>query len=100
MTAPTLASDFIAKITGIAASVQSGAGVGGLETAGVIVSYLAAHPAALDDFMARGLDAFPEQPWLHGQFGWTNIKGDLQLPDHARRARTIAALAQPKDPRS
>jgi hypothetical protein len=96
----TTAPEFIAHLTTVAKVVEAGAGVGGVEIAGGILSYLSAHPDRLPAFMAEGFDALPAEFWMHGALAWTSVKGELVSPAWARRAATIAALAQPKDPRA
>jgi hypothetical protein len=97
---PPTAPEFIAHLTAVAQAVEFGAGVGGVEIAGGILSYLSARPDQLAAFMAHGFDALPADFWMHGSLAWTSVKGELVSPAWARRAAKIAVMAQPKDPRS
>lgn len=86
------AREFIAKLADMAEAVGWQAGVGGSETAGQIVSYLAAHPDDLEKIMAGGIMDLPDNWWRHGRLTWHGRNGDIVHPEAARRAAVVRGM--------
>lgn len=88
----TDALQFIEKLADMAEAIGWQAGVGGSETAGQIVSYLAANPGDFDKVMAGGiLDLRPDW-YAHGRLTWMGTNGQIVHPETARRARVIKQM--------
>lgn len=83
----------IQRIAEAAEAVGWQAGVGGMETAGSIVSFLAAHPEHVEAFMAGGsvLD-WPVGWHEQGKLTWHGQDGKVYDPATARRARLIRKM--------
>jgi len=83
----------IARIAEVSAAVAWQAGVGGMETAGSIISYLAKHPEHIDAFMAGGsvLD-WPIGWHEHGELSWHGADGKIYQPEDVRRHRLIKQM--------
>lgn len=84
----------ILRLAQVAEAIAWHAGVGGCETAGAIVSYLAANPERIDTFLTDGLlDALdapaghPRDLHLDGLLTWHKKDGDVISPAEARAAR-------------
>lgn len=81
------AKQLLDRVHEVAAAVSWQAGVGGVETAGFIVSCLAANPEHLDRFMAEGAELVldgtiaPE----NGGLNYYSSKGALVDPAERRR---------------
>lgn len=86
------AQEVIERIASVAESVGRQAGVGGMETAGAIISYLADHPRDLEPFMNGGYFELPGLMHQYGRLTWHGANGKIIRPDFARRARTIADM--------
>lgn len=86
------AQEVIARIAQVAAAVGSQANVGGMETAGAILSYLAEHPRDLEPFMNGGILEIPADFWMHGKLAWQGGDGKLYTPEYARRAVIVSKL--------
>lgn len=86
------AQEVIQHIAKVAAAVGSQANVGGMETAGAILSYLAEHPRDLEPFMNGGIFELPADLHMHGRLTWHGRDGKLHTPEHARRAAIITNL--------
>lgn len=71
-------------------SVQ--AGVGGMETAGGIISYLAHHPEDIEPFLNGGIPELREDWFLHGCLTHQAMNGKIVHPEIARRDRIIKKL--------
>ena len=84
--------EFIEKVTKCAESFGFQAGVGGMETAGQIISYLATHPDDIEPFMVGGIFELPDRWFESGCLTWHAANGKIVHPDYARRARTISKL--------
>lgn len=70
------------------------AGVGAMEIAGSIISYLAEHPERTADFMS-GKTSVLDWPigWHeHGCLTWQAMNGRVVMPEQARHARIIKSL--------
>ena len=88
----------IARIVDVAATIAFQAGVGGMETAGSIISYLANHPEQIDGFLSGEVSVldWPINWHEQGILSWHGQDGKIYHPEFARRARTIRSLAQHK----
>lgn len=76
----------IAQIVGYAEAIASQAGVGSLETAGQIVSFLADRPELLPDFMAGTLSSV-DSGMLdahNGRLTWHGADGKVYAPDPSK----------------
>lgn len=78
------------------------AGVGGMETAGSIVSFLAKHPDKIEAFLS-GTESIMDWPmgWHeHGLLTWHGQNGKIYSPEWVRRQRTINHMqAQQQEPK-
>jgi hypothetical protein len=88
----------IDRIATIAQSLSVQAGVGGMEMAGAIVSYLAEHPRDIEPCLRFGTTELPTD-WLRlGCLSWHAQNGKIVRPEFARRAAVISKLKdQPHD---
>jgi len=70
------------------------AGVGGRETAGAVVSYLALHPEHIEPFLTGGISELPDE-WIDGGcLTWHVTNGIVVHPDTVRAAREARRLAE------
>ena len=92
---------FIRKVALAAEAIGFQAGVGGMETAGGIISYLAAHPEHIAAFNKNGSVFDLPNDWIiDGCRTWMAADGKIWHPDDARAAReAIAAGLAPLDER-
>ena len=78
---------FIARM---AERVALDAGVGGMDIAGMIVSYLYGNPHKIPDFIQRGPALMIDDPdfnALNGGLSWNSIGGEVITPaEHKRRS--------------
>lgn len=86
----------ILRIARVAEAVGWQAGVGGCETAGAIVSYLAANPDQIDTFLKDGLLAALEagdarDMHLNGRLTWHRRNGDVVSPANMRAVKAAKA---------
>lgn len=80
--------DFIHYVAEVSHAVGFQAGVGGRETAGAIISYLAQHPDKLDAFMKDGVFGWDTDEWVTGGcLTWQANDGKVWHPADARAAR-------------
>lgn len=89
------ATAFLAKVIDIAEIIASQAGVGGMETAGALISYLGRFPEKLPAFMADDFSIISDLPtdWLQqGCLTWHGADGKLYDPEWVRRQMAIKAL--------
>lgn len=85
----------IDRIATIAENLSVQAGVGGMETAGAIVSYLAEHPRDIEPCLRFGTMELPTD-WLRlGRLSWHAQNGKVVRPEFARRAAVISNLKRP-----
>lgn len=91
------AQEVIEHIADLADAVGGQANVGGMETAGAILSYLAEHPNDLEPFMNGGFFELPADMHMHGRLTWMGRDGKLHRPEHARRAAIIDNMKRPSD---
>lgn len=87
----------IERVAKIAEAFGHQAGVGGMETAGKLVSYLATHPRDIEPLLRFGVFELPMDWHEQGCLTWHVQNGQLVRPEEARRARIIKQLAQPGD---
>lgn len=72
------------------------AGVGAMETAGGVISYLATHPRDLEPFLNGGFMELPLDWHERGCLTWHAMNGKVVSPDFVRRSRVIAGLTEPR----
>lgn len=85
-------AETIARIAEIAEALAWQAGVGGQETAGGFVSYLAKHPEHVEAFLARGVFELPDDWFRNGCLTWYAMNGKVVTPEEARHAVTIKKM--------
>jgi hypothetical protein len=90
------ARGMIERIAEIAHAVSQQAGVGGMETAGAIVSYLAMHPDDIEPFLNGGFLELPSQLLEKGCLSWHAMNGKIVTPRQSRFGRIIAAMKEPR----
>lgn len=89
-----MASLVIDRIATIAENISVQAGVGGMEVAGAIVSYLSEHPNDIAPCLKFGTSELPED-WLRmGCLSWHAQNGKIVRPEFARRAAVISKLGK------
>jgi len=88
----TSAEAVIQRIAQIAETFAAQAGVGGMETAGNLVSYLAKHPRDIEPCLKFGIFELPADWHERGDLTWHALSGKIVRPEAARRARTIKKL--------
>lgn len=82
----------IRKIAEVAAAIGWQAGVGGMETAGALVSVLAAHPEKIAAFLTGELSVVDDDALLRPEMGcltWHAQSGKVMAPATARAARQM-----------
>lgn len=82
----------IERIAKIASSFAAQAGVGAVEVAGLIVSYLVEHPRDIEPCLRFGTFELPADWTERGCLTWLGANGKVVRPEHARRARIIKKL--------
>lgn len=87
-------SAVIVRIAEVAQAIGWQAGIGGMETAGSIVSFLARHPEHIDDFMAGRTSVmdWPADWHTQGCLSWHGMDGKIHRPEEVRRARIIKQM--------
>lgn len=91
---------FLDKVVSIARAIGWQAGVGEMETAGSLISYLARFPEKLPAFMADDFSIISDLPtdWLtQGCLTWHRKDGKIVSPEHARQHAIIRKLERPTD---
>lgn len=82
----------IDRIAELSEALAAQAGVGGMETAGNVISYLATHPRDIEPFLRFGFFELP-QDWIEqGNLTWHAQNGKVVRPEVARRARIIKRM--------
>lgn len=71
------------------------AGVGGMEIAGGLLSYLAEHPKDLEPFINGGIFELPPNWFELGGLTWLANNGKVTHPQTARDARIINRMKAP-----
>jgi len=82
----------IERIAALAEAFAQKAGVGGMETAGQMVSYLATHPRDIEPCLRFGLMELPADWFQHGCLTWHAANGKIVHPEYARRAAAVRRL--------
>jgi hypothetical protein len=80
----------IARIAEIAAAFGQQAGVGGMETAGSLISYLAKHPRDIEPVLKFGVMELPLD-WIESgnlTLTWHAKSGEVIRPDQVSQARS------------
>lgn len=93
-------SRFIEFVASVSEDMAWAAGVGGRETAGAIISYLALKPEHIEPFLNGGIMELPAE-WIEGgRLTWHSVSGKIVHPDEARaaRAQSTAELVQNPQP--
>lgn len=86
---PAAVIEFIAKAS---EAMAWQAGVGGRETAGAIISYLALKPEHIEPFLNGGISKLPSE-WIDGgRLTWRAINGEIVHPDFLRRHNIIKKM--------
>ena len=88
-------AEFVAKLANRSAAYAAQAGVGGMETAGCLVSYLADHPQDIEPFLHGGIFELPDDWLVRGRLTYHALNGKVTHPQTARHARIIKALTTP-----
>jgi len=86
----------IDRLAEIAAAMSDQAGVGGMEAAGHLVSYLADHPRDIEPLLRFGVFELPTDWHERGSLTYHARNGKVTHPQYARRARVIASLQRPE----
>ena len=88
------AKETIAFIADYADTFAQFAGVGGMETAGSIISFLAANPEHIDDFLSGKTSAVDWPVGWHEQgcLTWHGQNGKIYSPADVRRHRLIKQM--------
>lgn len=96
MTDEATAREVIARIVEISEAIAFQAGVGGMETAGSIVSYLARHPDQIAPLLDGTLSVLDWPPgWhAHGILTWHGVDGKIHRPEVVRRHKIIKQMEQ------
>lgn len=84
----------IARIAQVSRMIGMQAGVGGMETAGSIVSYLARHPDQIDAFVEGDVSPvdWPSRWLVDGCLSWHAKNGDVVFPHSIRFDTTPCGL--------
>jgi len=83
---------FIEVLAERSAGFSEQAGVGGMETAGHLISYLADHPKDLEPWINAGFFELPNDWILKGSLTYHANNGSVVHPRHARQSRIIKKL--------
>lgn len=84
--------DMIELIANRASGFAQQAGVGAMETAGALLSYLADHPKDLEPFVNGGIFELPSAWIERGSLTWQAMNGDIVTPEYARHARIVSKI--------
>jgi hypothetical protein len=90
-----LVAHVICMIANRAAAYASQAGVGGMETAGGLISYLASNPDDIEPFINGGIFELPDDWFVRGNLTYHAINGKITHPETARFSRIIKAMKEP-----
>jgi hypothetical protein len=90
--------DVIKRIAETSQAIGWQAGVGGMETAGSIVSFLAKHPERTEAFMSgsESVMDWPRNWHCEGVLTWHGSDGNVHSPEDVRRHRLIKDMEQGK----
>lgn len=87
-------AEFIDLLARRAEAFANQAGVGGMETAGGLISYLASHPEDLEPFLNGGIFELPMDWCVQGCLTHHALNGKIVHPEVARRDRAVKKLAR------
>jgi hypothetical protein len=76
----------IARLADVAEGFGAEAGVGAIDAAGKLLSFLADHPGLVDDVLEQGAAALPADWYEHGRLRWHNADRHVWRPAAARAA--------------
>lgn len=88
----------IERIAHIAETTAVQGGVGGSETAGGIISYLAEHPRDIEPCLRFGVLELPLDWVVRGRLSFHGQNGKIWWPEQARRATMIRKLERSAKP--
>jgi len=88
-------ADFIEHLAVRSEAFAFQAGVGGMETAGHLISYLAENPKHLEPFLVGGFMELPDDWIVRGCLNYRALNGKITHPQQARFARVVKALNTP-----
>lgn len=77
---PARLIEFVASVS---EQMAWSAGVGGRETAGAIISYLALKPEHIEPFLNGGISELPDEWIKGGRLTWHAVSGKIVRPDNA-----------------
>lgn len=83
---------FIEQLAVRSEAFARAAGVGGMETAGHLISYLAENPRDLEPFLNGGFFELPDRWIEHGALTHHALNGKIVHPEQVRRARVVKAM--------
>lgn len=89
--------EFVEAVAERAEDFAWAAGVGGMETAGALLSYLADHPQDIEPFMVGGISELPERWFATGRLTWMAKNGKIVRPKDVE-PRTIGGVLQEEHP--
>lgn len=75
----------VAYLAKMASALAWQAGVGGMETAGGFVSYLAANPERVENFITGGASDLPPSFHVEGCLSWHGMDGKIHHPRDIRK---------------
>ncbi len=86
--------EVIDHIAEVAIAIGWQAGVGQMETAGSIISYLANNPDQIEDFMAGRVSPvdWPMDWLVQGCLTWHGADGKIYTPEFVRRQKVIKQM--------
>lgn len=90
-------AEFIERLAILSDVFGQQAGVGGMETAGGLISYLAAHPRDIEPFLNGGIFELPNDWLIRGCLTYHTRDGRIMHPQTARYARIIDQLKDAQD---
>lgn len=85
-------AEFITLLAERADTFGAMAGVGGMETAGGLISYLDEHPKDLEPWLNGGFMELPHDWVIRGSLTYHAQNGKVTHPQTARHARIINSL--------
>lgn len=86
--------DFIRAVAVRSEAFAEQAQVGGMETAGHLMSYLATHPEDIEPFLVGGFFELPERWHENGCLTWQAVNGKVVHPQTARFSRIVKLLGE------
>lgn len=90
---PSRLIEFIADVS---EAMAFQAGIGGRETAGAILSYLAIKPEHIEPFLNGGIMELPSEWMDGGRLTWHGMNGRIVHPDEVRQARAARRARETK----